>query len=451
MDEEFDAFLYQAPVRQSLDTQVNAFGRHLLHLCQASGLHILNGRTTGDTAAQFTSHANAGHTVIDYFIASAHLCNKALHLKVQGIIPSSDHYPVLLTLDMPTTLSVSSASVLPSPNLRYDNSRKESYVAQYIDGDGFFTELGRQLADVQELSAPEGIQLLQDCIMEAAQNTYQKAKSESYQPKDKPFFDDECRVALRQYEDALQDATSHVAKYFLKRFRTVVRRKKRHHTKHTSAKLMDLARHSPAKFWKRFRKKGKSVPIADLDKWMAHFEKLLNVPRSDGYVDSHMFDVHPADLPSAAALNTAIHPDEVLAAITALKRNKSSDLYGMRSEFIIDAASHLASPISAVFNNVFDTSFPASQSIGRLCPIFKGGDEHDLDNYRGITVGTVVSKLYATVLERRISGWAENHEIRAAGQAGFRRDHRTSDNIFIMRTLIEACKATRTSSQHGRL
>ncbi len=48
-----------------------------------------------------------------------------------------------------------------------------------------------------------------------------------------------------------------------------------------------------------------------------------------------------------------------------------------------------------------DTAFPASQSIGRLCPIFKGGDEHDLGNYRGITVGTVLSKLYATVLERR--------------------------------------------------
>jgi len=65
-------------------------------------------------------------------------------------------------------------------------------------------------------------------------------------------------------------------------------------------------------------------------------------------------------------------------------------------------------------------------------------DEHDLGNYRGITVGTVLSKLYATVLarERRISGWAEDHGIRAAGQAGFRRDHRTSDNIFIMRTLV---------------
>ena len=85
MDEEFDAFLYQAPVRQSLDTQVNAFGRHVLHLCQASGLQILNGRIPGDTPAQFTSHANAEHTVIDYFIASAHLCNKAFALRCKAL------------------------------------------------------------------------------------------------------------------------------------------------------------------------------------------------------------------------------------------------------------------------------------------------------------------------------------------------------------------------------
>ena len=30
-------------------------------------------------------------------------------------------------------------------------------------------------------------------------------------------------------------------------------------------------------------------------------------------------------------------------------------------------------------------------------------------------------------------------------------DHRTTDNIFIMRTLIESCKAMKTSHQHGRL
>lgn len=90
----------------------------------------------------------------------------------------------------------------------------------------------------------------------------------------------ECKAALRTYEQAKQNPSSHVAKAFLKSFRGIVHRK-RHCNKHVAAKLADLAKHSPAKFWKRFRQKGKSLPVADLDKWMAHFEKLLNVPMRD--------------------------------------------------------------------------------------------------------------------------------------------------------------------------
>jgi hypothetical protein len=48
-----------------------------------------------------------------------------------------------------------------------------------------------------------------------------------------------------------------------------------------------------------------------------------------------------------------------------------------------------------------------------------------------------MAKLYATILNTRITAWAEENRLRAKGQAGFRKDHRTSDQIFILRTLIE--------------
>ncbi|DBA96462.1 TPA: hypothetical protein ACH3X1_015350 [Trebouxia sp. C0004] len=120
---------------------------------------------------------------------------------------------------MPTTLSVSSGSVLPSPSLRYDPKRISIYSILTVDG--FFTELGRQLANVQGLSATEGIQLLKTVSWRQPKTPTERPSQLSllqYTTRDKPFFDDECRVALRQYEEALQDATSHVAKYFLKRF-----------------------------------------------------------------------------------------------------------------------------------------------------------------------------------------------------------------------------------------
>ena len=99
---------------------------------------------------------------------------------------------------------------------------------------------------------------------------------------------------------------------------------------------------------------------------MSHSDKLLNISRNKLSSDSHMFDMHPPDLPSAAALNASIAVDEVVAAVGALKRNKASDLFGMRSEFIIDAVAHLACSVATDSDTMFDTTFLASQSVGRV-------------------------------------------------------------------------------------
>ena len=365
-DHEFDMSQYAALLRQSCDAVVNDFGLLLLQLCQGARLSILNGRVQGDIPAHLPCHANAGGSVVDYFIASAGICSTACSRQVQDMTPDSDHYPVVLSLDMPMVAVTSCTPSLQAPRLKYESSRIQFFQTQLADNAGFLTDLGSHLFDVEGLSAEEGIQLLQDCIMMAAQQSYDTAKSSSAQPHHKPWLDSECRAALRSYKEAKQDPSSHEAKAFLKRFRTVVRRKNRHYTQHVAAKLTDLAMESPARFWKHFRQKGRTLPVADLDKWMRHFEKLLNVPMQDNSADAHLFDVHLPDLPSAAALNTTISPDEVSAAIKALKRNKASDLYGMHSEFIIDAASMLVTPISIVFNTVFDTDFPATHSVGRL-------------------------------------------------------------------------------------
>ena len=70
-------------------------------------------------------------------------------------------------------------------------------------------------------------------------------------------------------------------------------------------------------------------------------------------------------------------------------------------------------------------------------PIFKAGDKDDPGNYRGITVVVILSKLYAMVLEARATAWAEQSKSRAKGQAGFRKDFRTTDQLFIIRTLLQ--------------
>ena len=65
-------------------------------------------------------------------------------------------------------------------------------------------------------------------------------------------------------------------------------------------------------------------------------------------------------------------------------------------------------------------------------------------NYRTIMVGHTLARLYASILEQRLSSWAESECIRAAGQAGFRRGFSTLDHILTLRAIIEEGRA------HGR-
>ncbi len=59
------------------------------------------------------------------------------------------------------------------------------------------------------------------------------------------------------------------------------------------------------------------------------------------------------------------------------------------------------------------------------------------ENYRGITMGLVLAKVFAMILEAWLSSWAEERGLHARGQAGFRKDFRTTNNLYILRTLIE--------------
>jgi hypothetical protein len=73
--------------------------------------------------------------------------------------------------------------------------------------------------------------------------------------------------------------------------------------------------------------------------------------------------------------------------------------------------------------------------------LFEGGDAFEFDNYKGITIGPILAKLFAIILDKRLNKWAKQHGLCAKGQAGFCKDYRTTDQLFILRTLIEQSKA----------
>src|SRR5690242_10587979 len=81
-----------------------------------------------------------------------------------------------------------------------------------------------------------------------------------------------------------------------------------------------------------------------------------------------------------------------------------------------------------MFSIFFETEcVPHDWARGLIFPIFKQGDERLPGNYRGITLLSVVAKLYSRVIMRRVSLWCEKQGSISEEQAGFRPERGTID------------------------
>jgi hypothetical protein len=147
---------------------------------------------------------------------------------------------------------------------------------------------------------------------------------------------------------------------------------------------------------------------------------------------------HPFASDDCSTLNCDITLDEIAQVMRRLKCNKSAGLDGIKAEFLLDAGDMLHVPLQIVFNKLLQQGYSVSLSTGVIHALHKGDDALQFENYRGITVGLVLAKVFAMILEARLSSWAEERGLRARGQAGFRKDFCTMNNLYILRTLINA-------------
>jgi hypothetical protein len=84
------------------------------------------------------------------------------------------------------------------------------------------------------------------------------------------------------------------------------------------------------------------------------------------------------------------------------------------------------------FNYFLAEGFLEAFSTGVVHALFKGGDASKFNNYRGITIGPILAKLFAMILDKRLSEWAEQHGLRAKGEDGFCKYYCITDQLFIL-------------------
>ena len=66
---------------------------------------------------------------------------------------------------------------------------------------------------------------------------------------------------------------------------------------------------------------------------------------------------------------------------------------------IKDGGDVLHNCLLVIFNLMLTNHFPKKLSVGLITAVYKLGDKGDMSNYRGITVGSVIAKLFAMILD----------------------------------------------------
>jgi hypothetical protein len=137
-------------------------------------------------------------------------------------------------------------------------------------------------------------------------------------------------------------------------------------------------------------------------------------------------------------LNFKISEQEIIKCIKLLKNNKSSSLDNLPNELLKYGHSQLVLCLTKLFNSILSSgTYPKQWAEGYISTLFKSGDPTDPSKYRGLTITSCLGKLFNMTLNNRLDNFLNKHKIIKSEQIGFRKKARTSDHMFVLKTLIQ--------------
>ena len=136
-------------------------------------------------------------------------------------------------------------------------------------------------------------------------------------------------------------------------------------------------------------------------------------------------------------LDKDITLEEVKQVLKQIRRGKAVGADGIFNEILMYGGPHMSEALWRLCQELFTLEKVLSEwGRGLIYPLHKNGDRQDPNNYRGITLLSVVGKVFAAVINKRLSLWCEHNNKLAEEQAGFRPQRSTIDQLFIYTRLF---------------
>ena len=444
--------------RRNCDSWKNEFGEELTQLCRTNHLRILNGRTSGDWSGKLTCYNYHGASTVDYAITSESLLKNIIHFKVGNLHSASDHCPIKTTLKTPQYTPTKDINIGLKPvqsSYQWNNSNRELYklfmkTKESEDMPTLFINsitgknTNQMAQDFQNMIA----NLASKCSMFKTKKKSARKRKIVYTDRQSNMKKKELQTIANMIQRNPSDGTLRVLYYSKKKeFRKYVKQMQKYKQEKIISQIENANENESAQeFWKKINsiknlKENNKVKEIPYTTWTDHFQlisKNINTtPDRINEIEKKLEQIENK-MNDNLDINYPIELTEVIQTLKQLKNNKATGPDGIPGEMLKYSNKKVKQTLQKLYNNILDTGiYPEIWNTSIITPIHKKGSQRDTNNYRGISVGNVIAKVFSMIINKRISKYLESNSIILPNQAGFRQKHRTVDHVLTLHTIIK--------------
>ena len=441
-------------LRESQDSFINNAGRTLIELCTTFGLSSLSGLKIKDFCSKFTFIGHRGSSIVDHIITSIDLLEYVIDFKTIERV-ESNHVPIVMTVEN-KTLHGFQEHIKEDSFTRTRWQEKKAVESQNVLNKKAIENLLNNAEEQLESSVDESLDLFNQAMSEVNKPMKQTMKTRNRKTWKNEWFDKECKESKKSAKRSLQKLNRlnrrKNAKLYEKRkedylakklqYNKLIKEKKKIYKKETQEKLIESKNDSKS-FWdliKKISSKTVKVPNIKLSEWKTYFQNLLNPTgtNNENVVTNPMATVQQEV--SIDELDKEITNSEIQQALDKQKNGKASGIDEISPELLKLAKPKILTYLSKLFNTIYTKSyFPKEWATSIIIPIHKKGNKSIMDNYRGISLLCLTSKVFTAILNTRLYNWLEVNNKICTEQAGFRRNYSTTDHIFTLYSMVNNC------------
>ena len=192
-----------------------------------------------------------------------------------------------------------------------------------------------------------------------------------------------------------------------------------------------------------------------LSRWKTDYENLFREKPDTNFNEAHLRNIqstlrdkqYPVHNVDVSVLNAEISKSEIEKSILRAKLRKAAGLDNIPAEVLRNPV--CVDLLYKIISHCFNTgTVPRDWNNGLIKPIPKsdGKDPRDPLSYRGITLISIPCKIYADILNIRLSKWIEDNDYLVEEQNGFRRNRSCMEHIYSLYSVINKRKLNKHST-----